>query len=208
MGFVPQITCRHCGKKYSALHSRCPNCGTRHVKQTSRTTATTASVRSGTAAAARADTNARWQFIFGCILIVAVLVAVIVLITASLGPKTTPEPVVTPPPPLEVTPTPTPTPDPTPTPEPTVPVTSVTITFLGRAVGEQFTQRIEWQPIQLSATVYPVEALEKTSVEWRSSNPEICMVDKTGLVTALSRGTCEIICECGGVAARVSVLVP
>ena len=28
MGFIPEITCRHCGTKYSAIHSRCPSCGT------------------------------------------------------------------------------------------------------------------------------------------------------------------------------------
>lgn len=207
MGFIPQITCRHCGKKFSALHSRCPHCGTRHVKQTSRTTPTTASVKTGTAAASRADTNTRWQFIFGCILVVAVIVAVIVLISASLGPREPAQPAVTTPPPVEVT-TPPPTPSPTPTPEPTVPVTSVTITFLNSPVGESFTQRIEWAPIQLGADVYPTEALETAKVVWRSSDKDICSVDETGLVTALSSGKCEIIAECGGVAAHVNVLVP
>ena len=27
MGFIPEITCRRCGNKYSAIHSRCPSCG-------------------------------------------------------------------------------------------------------------------------------------------------------------------------------------
>ena len=28
MGFIPQITCRHCGKKFSGIYNRCPHCGT------------------------------------------------------------------------------------------------------------------------------------------------------------------------------------
>ena len=188
MGFIPQITCRHCGKKYSALHSRCPYCKTRHVKQTSRTTPTTASARPGSAAAKRTAANTRWQFIFGCVLIVAVIVAVIVLISASLGPKET----------AQTTPTPPP--------EPTIAVTSVTITFINQPVGESFTQRVEWDPIQLGANVYPVEALEQAKVTWRSSNKDVCTVDETGLVTAIASGKCEIICECGGVAAHVGMV--
>ena len=206
MGFIPQITCRHCGKSYSALHSRCPHCGTRHVKQSARSTPSTPQMRSGSAAAVRADANTRWQFIFGCILVAAVIIAVIVLITASLGPKEPSTPVETVAP-VEVT-TPPPTPSPTPTPEPTIPVTSITITFLNSPVGESFTQRIEWAPIQLGADVYPTEALEKAKVSWRSSDKEICTVDETGLVTAVGSGRCEIIVECGGVAAHVNVLVP
>ena len=42
MSFIPEITCRSCGKKFSALRGRCPHCGTRHVKQTMRTTPATA----------------------------------------------------------------------------------------------------------------------------------------------------------------------
>ena len=208
MGFIPQITCRHCGKKFSAIHSRCPNCGTRHVKQTSRSTPTTDSVKPGTAASARADSNTRWQFIFGCILVAAVIVAVIVLISASLSPKEPEKPVETPPV-IEVTTPPPTTPPPTDTPEPTVGVTSVTIvtSYDGRQATE-FTLRSAWGPIQLRADVYPTEALTTATVEWRSSNDEVCTVDDTGLVTAVGSGRCEIIAECGGIGARCVVLVP
>ena len=207
MGFIPQITCRHCGKKFSALHSRCPYCKTRHVKQSSRTTPTTASARPGTAAAKRAETNTRWQFIFGCVLVVAVIVAVIVLISASLDPRESAQTVETPPPVDVTTPPPT-TPPPTPTPEPTIAVTSVTITFINNPVGESFTQRVEWAPIDLDVIVYPVEALEQATVSWRSSDTAVCTVDQDGVVTAVASGKCEIICECGGIAAKVNVLVP
>ena len=205
MGFVPQITCRHCGNKYSAIHPRCPSCGTRRVRQTTHSTPTTASTRPGTAAAANRNSSTNWQFIFGCILIVAVIIAVIVLISASIGGNHK-EPVETPPL-VEVTTPPPTTPPPTPSPEPTVPVTSVTISFLGDPVSE-FTQRVEWAPIDLNADVYPTDALTTATLTWRSSNESVCTVDENGVVNAVGSGRCEIIAECGGVAASCSVLVP
>lgn len=85
MGFIPQITCRHCGNKFSGLHNRCPHCGTRRVKQASRPTSSTAAAAPGSAAAAREEVNTKVQFIFGCVLVVAVIAAVIILINANLG---------------------------------------------------------------------------------------------------------------------------
>lgn len=85
MGFIPQITCRHCGEKYSGLWNRCPHCGTRRVKQASRPTGSTTAAKAGTAAAARESSNNQMQFIFGCVLVVAIIAAVIILISASLG---------------------------------------------------------------------------------------------------------------------------
>ena len=211
MGFIPEITCRHCGNKYSAIHSRCPSCGTPR-KQTAERTANKAEDK--TSAPRRPasgksiplfNSNTKWQFIFGCILIVLVIVAVIILISASLGP--TSKPVETPEPTVEVTPPPTPTPTPTPTPVPTIPVTSVSISFLGSPLKE-FTQRIGADPLQLKADVYPVEAVTTAKLEWRSSDESIVTVDETGLVTAVGPGWAEIIAECGGVAASCKVWVP
>ena len=207
MGFIPQITCRHCGNKYSAIHSRCPSCGTRRVKQTAHSAPTTASFQPGTAAAARANSNIRWQFIFGCILIIAVIVAVIILITASLEPSGKNKTPIETPPLVEVTTPPPTTPPPTPSPEPTVPVTSVTITFLGDPIKE-FTQRVDWAPIDLNAEVYPTDALATATVEWRSTDEAVCTVDADGVVTAVGSGRCEIVAECGGIATSCAVAVP
>ena len=218
MGFVPEITCRRCGTKYSGIHSRCPNCGAPR-KQPERTAsagksagaaagesaARPAASRSGGKSAPLFNSNTKWQFIFGCILIVLVIVAVIILITTSLGP--TAKPVETPEPVVEVTPPPTPSPTPTPTPEPTIPVTSISITFLGSPLKE-FTQRIGADPIQLKAEVYPVEAVTTAKLEWRVSDENIITVDETGLVTAVGPGWAEVIAECGGVAASCKVWVP
>jgi len=85
MGFIPQILCRHCGNKFSAIFNRCPHCGTLRVKPSGRAAATTTAASKGSAANARLNINAQWQFIFGCVLIVAVIAAVIILVTASLG---------------------------------------------------------------------------------------------------------------------------
>ena len=214
MGFIPEITCRRCGNKYSAIHSRCPSCGAPR-KQTAAApapenaeapAAETAPRKSASGKTAPLfNSNTKWQFIFGCILIVLVIVAVIILISASLGPAS--KPVETPEPTVEVTPPPTPTPTPTPPPTPTIPVTSVSITFLGSPLKE-FTQRIGADPIQLKADVYPVEAVTTAKLEWRTSDESIITVDETGLVTAVGPGWAEVIAECGGVAASCKVWVP
>ena len=215
MGFIPEITCRRCGKKYSAIHSRCPSCGAPRKQKAERAPAAAAAEtptgeqtprRTGSGKTVPLfNSNTKWQFIFGCILIVLVIVAVIILITASLGPQS--KPVETPEPSVEVTTPPPATPSPTPTPEPTIPVTSISITFLGSPLKE-FTQRISADPIQLKADVYPVEAVTTAKLEWRSSDESIITVDDTGLVTAVGPGWAEVIAECGGVAASCKVWVP
>lgn len=221
MSFIPDITCRHCGKKFSAIHSRCPHCGAKKVKQPGmpppRAAAEPGAQRSGTSAPSRAprgggmaanlfQSNTRWQFLFGCILILLVIVAVIVLIATSL--KGSKEPVETPPVnTVEVTTPPPTTAPPTPTPEPTIPVSSVSITFLGDPIKE-FTQRLDWADIQLKAEVYPVEALADAKLEWRSTNEEVVTVDETGLVHAVGSGVAEVVAECGGIAASCKVVVP
>ena len=220
MSFIPDITCRHCGKKFSAIHSRCPHCGAKKVKQPGTlpprtapetdgqqevTSASSRPARSGGMAASLFQSNTRWQFLFGCVLILLVIVAVIVLITTSLkGSKEPPAP-----PPtntVEVTTTP-PTPTPTPTPEPTVPVSSVSIYYLNDPLKE-FTQRTDWADIQLKAEVFPVEALTTAKVEWRSTDEEVITVDDTGLVHPVASGVAEVIAECGGVAVSCKVVVP
>ena len=221
MGFIPEITCRHCGKKFSGLHKRCPHCGAERTSQIGkpipRPAGTEGAPASGNTASGKKKSsgmaaslfhsNTKWQFIFGCVLIVLVIVAVIVLISASLGKSETVKPEETPDvPPAEVT-TPPPTPTPTPTPEPTIPVASISITFLGSPLKE-FTQRIGADPLQLKAEIYPVEAAATAKLQWRSSDEGIITVDQTGLVTAVGPGWAEVIVECGGQAVSCNVWVP
>ena len=221
MGFIPQITCRHCGKKFSGLHKRCPHCGAVRNAQssTSRPQSAKAAAPAQSAAASSGkkpasgmaaslfNSNTRWQFLFGCVLIVLVIVAVIVLISASLKKEEVVDPVTTPElPPVQVT-TPPPTPPVTPSPEPTVPVASISVTFLGSPIKE-FTQRVGSPDIQLKAEIYPVEAMATAKVEWRSVDESVATVSDTGLVTAVGPGWGEIVAECGGMAASCKVWVP
>ena len=99
MSMIPQVKCRRCGASFSALRSSCPNCGTRRVTQSGRTPGATPGTVKGTASYERAETNTKWQMIFGLILVVAVILAVIVMVTTSLkspngipGAKGTPLP--------------------------------------------------------------------------------------------------------------------
>ncbi len=85
MGFIPQITCRHCGNKYMGIFNRCPHCGTRRVRPGGHAATSTTAASKGSAANARLNINTQWQFIFGCVLVIAVIAAVIILVTASLG---------------------------------------------------------------------------------------------------------------------------
>ena len=219
MSVIPQITCLNCGTKFSALRSHCPKCGAprRHTPQSSPAAGAHSAGRNTAAGGAPAPGSggAKWQLIFGGILIVAVIIAVIILITASLDPAERQTSVTTPEPADVSTPPPT-TPPPTPTPEPTVGVTSVTImtAYNNSKAPDSFTQRTNWAPIELRADVYPKEALENTEVVWRSSNEAVCTVETSTdnpaacSVRAVGSGSCEIIVQCGGLGASVKVLVP
>ena len=216
MGFVPQITCRSCGAKFSALRGRCPKCGARHVKQTGRTApAASAPVSASAPAGAEAarqrpasggGANGRWQLVFGLILIAAVIAAVIILIVASGDPPEAP-PVEIPSPSLEVTTPPPPPTTPQPSTPPPVTVTGMIITYGGQPLAfDPFTQSRS-STIQLGVTVYPTEALAEYTVEWRSSDESVATVDENGLVTPVAIGECEIIAECGGVATKCGMWV-
>lgn len=85
MGFIPQVICRNCGNKFPAIFNRCPSCGRKRARPSGRAAATTTAASKGSAANARMNVNTQWQFIFGCVLVIAVIAAVIILVTANLG---------------------------------------------------------------------------------------------------------------------------
>ena len=207
MGFIPQITCRHCGKSFSAIHNRCPHCGTRRVKQTTRTPSTTSSVRQGTAANARAQANARFQLIFGCVLLVAVIASVIILIAAGVKgggtdrtkkDDTAEDPAITSPTDLAE---PTPSPTPTPTPEPEI--TSIAIYFLGEE-NTGFVTKIG-ESVPLDARTFPTDVVAE--VTWTSNDTSVCTVDSTGLVTGVGVGSTNVVASCGSHSAECLVIV-
>ena len=62
------------------------------------------------------------------------------------------------------------------------------------------------ETVQLEATVLPEDTTDKT-LEWKSSNEEVAIVDETGLVTAMSEGIATITVTCGEASAQCEITV-
>ncbi len=176
MPVIPEVKCRRCGETFSSLRSRCPNCGTRRVAQSARTPAPTPATVKGTAAYERAETNTKWQIIFGLILVAAVVLAVVVMVTTSLegadvkqqGTTITP-PVIT-----EYVPIieEAPTPEPTPTPN----VEGLRVMFFTTEIQTDFSIWVD-DPIDLTVQVMPL-TLQGLRVDWTVSKPDVLTVTK------------------------------
>ena len=155
MPMIPEVKCRRCGETFSSLRSRCPNCGTRRVAQSGRTPAPTPGTVKGTAAYERAETNTKWQIIFGLILIAAVILAVIVMVTSSLDGADVKQQTtsITPPVVTEYVPVieAAPTPEPTPTPN----VEGLRVMFYTTEIQTDFTIWVD-DPIDLTVQVMPL----------------------------------------------------
>lgn len=193
MSVIPQVKCRRCGATFSSLRSRCPNCGTRVVAQSSRTPGTTPGTVRGTAANSRAEANVRWQLAFGLILVAAVILAVIVMVTTSLDTidNASIRPTATPAlinnqqrPEVEAAPTPPPTPEPK--------VEQIKILYMNT---KDLTPENAWptmrvgEAINVNAVVYPMDILNPV-VEWSCSD-----TDGTSLQYTLnSDGTVTLTC--------------
>ena len=172
MSMIPEVQCRRCGQSFSALRTRCPNCGTRRVMQSGRTPAATPGTVKGTASYDRAETNTRWQLFFGLILVVAVILAVIVMVSTSLNgmdnesttsrrSRSTPTPaVVTEDPALYIETAPTPSPTPTPT------VEAIKLFFYQTELTEEkggFTMHMGEDPLTVKASAYPADVFADAS---------------------------------------------
>ena len=218
MGFIPEITCRRCGQKYSGLHNRCPNCGTPRQNQPNRVPYTTASATPNTAASRRAGADIRWQLIFGGILLIAVILAVVVLIAGG-GNNSGNKPSVTANPGSQIVysaadlPTPSPSPDPTPEASPTPSIEQMAIAFLNNSVKDHsltLTNAGELS-IDLDLNIFPNQ--ENPAVVWRSSNEKILTVDDRGIVKVVGASPnmyvhAVIIAEFGGLQDYVTIYVP
>ena len=179
MSMIPEVKCRRCGETFSSLRSRCPNCGTRRVAQSTRTPGPTPGTVSGTAAYERAETNTKWQIIFGLILVAAVILAVVVMVTTSLEGADVKQQTtsITPPVVTEYVPVieEAPTPPPTPTPN----VEGLRVMFYTTEIGTDFTIWVgESEEIDLTVQVMPL-TLQGLKVDWTSGNPDILTVEKT-----------------------------
>ncbi len=217
MSVIPEVKCRRCGESFSALRSRCPNCGTRRVTQSGRTPATTPGTVKGTAAYERAETNTKWQMIFGGILVVAVILAVIVMITVRPdgldNPGTVGQGTIT-------APTASPSPDPSqvitidnpPTPSPTpVPVPESVKVFFFEDEKEEFTEKVG-EAVKLKAVAYPVDQFPNATFKWSVNDESVIK-----LTVSSDTKECEVLClkhqpggvtltvECNGVKKDVKV---
>ncbi len=211
MPMIPEVKCRRCGETFSSMRSRCPNCGTSRVTQSSRTPGPTPGTVQGTASYERAETNTKWQIIFGLILVAAVILAVIVMVTGSLeGTDSQQRPTqITPPvvteyvPVIEEPPTPPPTPTPT--------VEGLRVMFFTNEIQTDFTIWVD-DPIDLTVQVMPL-TLQGLRVDWKSTNTDILTVEKTDEyavhVSCVDDGSlpksCKLILTCAGFEKELTV---
>ena len=200
MSMIPEVKCRRCGETFSSMRSRCPNCGTRRVTQSGRTPSTTPGTVRGTASYERAETNTKWQIIFGLILVVAVILAVIVMVSTSLegmDSATQSGTTITPPvateyvPIIEAAPTDPPTPPPA--------VEGIRVMFYTTEIESEFTMHVG-ETVDLTAQIMPL-TLEGVKVTWESANEDYLIVTSTDDLSC----TCECIADiAGGVKMKVS----
>ena len=177
MSVIPEVKCRRCGESFSALRTRCPNCGTRRVSQSGRTPGATPGTVTGTASYERAETNTKWQMIFGLILVVAVILAVIVMVSTSLNGQDVGGSRITNPPTEAPSATPiyvieeAPTPPPTPTPT----VSEIKIFYYEKEL-EDFTMHEGDEPLTIKATVFPIEDFSDAKLTWRVDDDSVLKI--------------------------------
>lgn len=210
MSMIPEVKCRRCGETFSSMRSRCPNCGTRRVAQSGRTPSTTPGTVRGTASYERAETNTKWQMIFGLILVVAVILAVVVMVTTSLEGSDSKKgsTLVTPPAVTDVIPVVEAPPTAPPTPTPTV--ESIRIMYYETEKESEFTMRVGEAPIELKAQVLPL-TIQGVSVTWTSSDDATLKVTATDELTCTveilqaKAGGVKLTAECLGVKKEITV---
>ncbi len=76
----------------------------------------------------------------------------------------------------------------------------------GVTISEETAELTEGETLQLTATVAPEDATDKT-VTWASSDAAIATVDADGLVTAVTPGEVEITASCAGFTATCALTV-
>ena len=146
----------------------------------------------------RAAVNARWQLIFGAILLVAVILAVVVLISMSLnsGGVTKPSPTVPVVPSANELTDPTVPPTATPTPTPTPTIESVTIYYGSEPLGDDVTISA---PLTATASIWPMTVeIPAEAIVWESSDPNVVKVEVSAddptrcTLTGVGSGSCNV----------------
>lgn len=202
MAVLPQTTCRRCHRQYSSLRGSCPYCGAGKPKETRRPAPESDSAVKNSPARERAAETINWQFLFGGVILLAIVVAVLALVSSHVSKDvaegvTSPTPADAPAGDVAATAIPTITPAPTLSPSPTPTILSLAIEHDYMIDGKPgFTANVGDQ-VQLKAVYYPVNA--EVTVKWSSSDDSIATVDQTGLVTCVSGGNyCYIYAEVDG----------
>jgi hypothetical protein len=197
MGLFREVKCGRCDRRYSSIRSRCPYCGARKNRGGKR---------------AADNGNKQWQLIAGILILIAIVVAVIILVSSSLKNKNSePDPSftitvdqnegvsgVTNSPIVTESMSPTIEPSPTPTTQ-TPSVTAITLNrtdFTLSYIGEQWTMKATLSPADSTATV-----------KWSIEDENVAIINQSGVVTAINKGTTNIICEAGGATAKCIVRV-
>ena len=70
MGLIPQVKCSRCDRKYSGLLAKCPYCGARRRKKSTR---------------AVTNENSTWKMVVGLLLLIVLIAAVVVLLVTSIS---------------------------------------------------------------------------------------------------------------------------
>ena len=175
------------------------------MTQSARTPNTTPSTVKGTPAYERAETNTKWQIIFGLILVAAVILAVIVMVTTGLNgldgngtsARVTTPPATEAPPTIDAAPTPSPTPTPT--------VEAIKIFNFNNEIKTDFTMHMGDAPVSLKATAYPVEQFTNARFNWSCSDDSLMRItvsDDTSEckceILGTRNGGVKLTCECNG----------
>ncbi len=213
MSVIPEVKCRRCGASFSALRTRCPNCGIPRVSQSGRTPGATPGTVKGTPSYERAETNTKWQMIFGLILVVAVILAVIVMVSTSLNGQDVGSSKVTAPPTEAPSATPiyvieeAPTPPPTPTPT----VSEIKIFVFEKELTE-FTMHEGEDALTIKAQVYPIEEFSDAKLTWSVDDESVFKITpsedtKSCKCEILSRkdGGVKLTVTCNGYAYQIPV---
>lgn len=221
MAVIPEITCRRCGSKYSGLHSRCPKCGAPRVNQPTRVPPTTASATPRTAASARSAINIRWQFVFGGVLLLALILAVVVLVRSgdsrpgnggnveNTGSNSTSFIAAD-------LPTPSATPVPTPDASPTPAIQSMDIIWTATnktPANHEMALTNPGEIFNIDLDVAMVPYVENAAVVWTSSNEKILTVNERGFVNVVGASPdrtvhAMITASYGGLSASIMFYIP
>lgn len=201
MSVIPEVKCRRCGTQFSSMRSRCPSCGTRRVAQSGRTPGATPGTVKGTAAYERAETNTKWQMIFGLILVVAVILAIIVMVSTSLnGVDNQSSSKTSPTLPAENSAAPTAEAPPTTEPTPTPSLERIAIMYLNRemidvnqvqnptATQSSPTMKLSQdETLHFTAMVYPATiAVDPSNFKWSCEDEDILEL------TVNDDGSCDV----------------